>query len=56
LRPGVSSSSNLVGVSPTDPVVLLATESLFLVACVGAALAPANRAARIDPISALRAE
>ena len=49
-------SSLLFEVSPTDPVVVLATSlTLVLVAVAGVAI-PAARASRIDPLSALRAE
>jgi ABC-type lipoprotein release transport system permease subunit len=49
-------SGLLVDVSPHDPVTLaVVVAALLAVACV-AALAPARRAARIDPVDALRAE
>ena len=48
--------SQLYGVAPSDPhVFILASLALGLVAC-SAMLVPAIRAARIDPISTLRAE
>ena len=48
-------SGLLVDVSPHDPVTLAAVvAALLAVACV-AALVPARRAARIDPVDALRA-
>jgi ABC-type antimicrobial peptide transport system permease subunit len=46
----------LWGVSRTDPVTLVGIAALLGVASIVAALAPARRAARIDPIEALRAE
>jgi predicted permease len=49
------SSTLLVGVSPVDPMTLLAVASLLFVVAVGAALVPAVRAAKIDPVQALRA-
>jgi ABC-type antimicrobial peptide transport system permease subunit len=49
-------SSLLYGVEPSDPaVLLLVTASLLLVAML-AALLPAWRAARVDPVTALREE
>jgi predicted permease len=48
--------SLLIGVSAHDPVTLIAvTATLFAVAAAAAAF-PARRAARVDPIDALRAE
>jgi putative ABC transport system permease protein len=49
-------SSLLYQVSPYDPVVLLATTSLLLIVALAACWLPARRAARVDPIIALRAE
>jgi putative ABC transport system permease protein len=49
-------ASMLFGVQPSDPsVLLLVTSSLLLVAGI-AALIPAWKAARVDPVVALRAE
>jgi ABC-type antimicrobial peptide transport system permease subunit len=46
----------LVGVSPADPFTLgIVALTLITVSCV-AAVAPALRASRVDPIAALRAE
>ena len=46
----------LVGVSGTDPRTLGAVAAVLLTVSVAAALAPAWRAARIDPVVALRAD
>ncbi|MEN6338206.1 MAG: FtsX-like permease family protein, partial [Phycisphaerales bacterium] len=49
-------SSLLYGVTPTDPLTfLLATALLVAIGCVSCWL-PARRAARIDPMAALRHE
>lgn len=49
-------SSMLFEVSPTDPAVLGSVVVVLLAIAAVASLAPARRAARIDPIEALRAE
>jgi putative ABC transport system permease protein len=46
----------LFGVSPLDPVALTIAPAAILVVAVAAAVIPARRAARIDPIISLRAE
>ena len=46
----------LYGVSPSDPLTLVATTALLTIVALVAALLPAIRAASIDPIRALRAE
>jgi ABC-type antimicrobial peptide transport system permease subunit len=46
----------LVGVTPTDPVTLVAVTLAILVVCAIASWVPAWRASRIDPLDALRAE
>ncbi len=48
--------SQLFGVKANDPLVFAAAVALLLPAAVGAAFLPAWRAARIDPLSALRHE
>ncbi|HEU5179792.1 MAG TPA: hypothetical protein VFW45_03305 [Candidatus Polarisedimenticolia bacterium] len=47
-------SSLLYGVAPGDPTTLAATPLLLRGAALLATLLPALRAARVDPISALR--
>jgi ABC-type antimicrobial peptide transport system permease subunit len=44
----------LFGVSATDPVTLAAVIGIVSLVAIGAALVPAMRASRIDPIRALR--
>ena len=46
----------LVGVSPRDPRLLALSALALLAVVAAAAIAPALRAARVDPITALRAE
>jgi len=47
--------SLLFDVSPTDPVVLVTTSALLLLIAAVASLAPTRRAAKIDPVEAMRA-
>lgn len=47
--------SLLYDVSPNDPLVLAGTVAVLLIVAIVAALAPARRAARIDPVEAMRA-
>jgi ABC-type antimicrobial peptide transport system permease subunit len=49
-------SSLLYGVSPRDPVVLLGAALIPLVVAALASYMPARRAARVDPVVALRYE
>jgi ABC-type lipoprotein release transport system permease subunit len=48
-------SSLLYGVQATDPVTFIAAVGFLLLVAVLASLAPARRAARVDPVEALRA-
>ncbi len=49
-------ASLLFGVTPRDPVTLLLSVAVLLAAALGAAFVPARRAARTDPMMALRYE
>jgi predicted permease len=49
-------ASLLYGVTPGDPVVIVSVVVTLLIVGVVAALIPATRAARVDPVSALRAD
>jgi putative ABC transport system permease protein len=48
--------SILFQVTPTDPATIVATLALLLAVGVAATLGPAIRAARLDPVTALRNE
>jgi ABC-type lipoprotein release transport system permease subunit len=48
--------SMLFEISPADPVTLGAVSVMLVLIAAGAALAPALRATRVDPVEALRAE
>jgi len=49
-------SGMLYGVRPLDPEVLGAVSLLLALVALGASYVPARRAAKIDPITALRCE
>jgi predicted permease len=49
-------SSLLVGVSARDPLTMVTVGAVLLVVATAAALLPARRAARVDAVTALRAE
>jgi putative ABC transport system permease protein len=53
---GKTLSSMLFGVGPRDPLVLGMVSVFLLAIALAAALAPALRAAQIDPVSAIRGE
>jgi ABC-type antimicrobial peptide transport system permease subunit len=46
----------LYGVRPTDPLTFVTIVLLLAAATAAACLVPARRAARLDPVEALRAE
>jgi predicted permease len=48
--------SQLYGVAPTDPLTIGAAVLALILVAVGAAWIPARRAARVDPMEALRSE
>jgi ABC-type antimicrobial peptide transport system permease subunit len=44
----------LFGIAPQDPITLMMTAAVLLIAILAASWLPARRAARIDPVSAMR--
>ncbi len=53
---GRSLASLLYGVSPYDPVTVATVVAIVVLAALAASALPARRAARLDPMAALRAE
>jgi predicted permease len=53
---GRSLASLLYGTTPTDPTVILPVISIFALAAVAATFVPCRRAAKIEPMQALRTE
>jgi ABC-type antimicrobial peptide transport system permease subunit len=53
---GGTLASFLYETSPLDPLTLMAVPALLIAVTTVACLAPALRAARIDPMAALRAD
>jgi ABC-type antimicrobial peptide transport system permease subunit len=49
-------STLLFGLSPSDPFTIGASTGVLAMVAMGAGWLPARRAARIDPVSALRTE
>jgi ABC-type antimicrobial peptide transport system permease subunit len=49
-------STQLFGVTPTDPATFAAVATILFVVALAATVAPAHRAASVDPIASLRRE
>ncbi|MGH9719800.1 MAG: hypothetical protein ACRD8O_06275 [Bryobacteraceae bacterium] len=47
-------SKFLYGVEPNDPATLAISAASLAAVAIGAAMMPARRAARLDPVAALR--
>jgi ABC-type antimicrobial peptide transport system permease subunit len=48
--------SQLFGVQPSDPLTMASVLVLMTIVAAAAAYAPARRAARVDPVAALRSQ
>jgi putative ABC transport system permease protein len=48
--------ASLYGITPTDPIVFVASIGLLVIVSAAACLVPARRATRVNPMDALRAE
>ena len=53
---GMLLRSFLLGVSPLDPVTLVTVAGVLIVLVAAASWVPARRAARVNPVEALRSE
>ena len=49
-------SSQLFGIAPTDPATFAGVAALLTVVAIAATVAPARRAALVDPVVTLRSE
>ncbi len=56
LAVGVALRSQLFGVEPADPVTFVAVAGVLALVAVAAAVVPARRASRVDPVVTLKAE
>lgn len=54
--PSVGVQLQLFGIAPTDPATFAAVAALLTVVAIAATLAPARRAALVDPVVTLRSE
>jgi len=49
-------NSQLYGITPLDPVAIIGAVAMLTLVAIVAGCLPARRAARVDPVVALRAE